>query len=387
MSHPNSPQAHLAQAQFERFESQGNQWFAAVGVRDSIVSAFTPRSNFTGPWSFAKDTVNKRIVAIAPDIQGHSPLYLRATGSVFLTAGVYDLVLKGGAGGAEGAGASSATPNFVPAQISSADLVKLEGDYNGAAYIINLPETVDIHAVYNDPLAYSGKFPVPKPAVSKNFVTKVVFRYLVDEPEIELDNKDISAIPHSQSLDSEGAIDVGIDDDPDPSTCDYVAKATYAEMTKLLKIIQYIDFPAYDEICQPNDPQHPVSDRAFAGMRHDSTAGSQVIRANVLKALEDLRAYAESLSKTEGNKEEVKRILNSVVEIENGVKSWGTEGATSQQKRSFIQQLNRLQTSISKSPLSESARERLAALTSGVGPLSVSGKNCKAPLMLVKVTA
>ena len=340
--------------------------------------------NFTGPWSFAKDTANKRIVAIAPDIQGHSPLYLRATGSVFLTAGVYDLVLKGGAGGA---GASSANLNFVPAQISLNDLAKLEGDYNGAAYIINLPDTVDIHAVYNDPLAYSGRFPVPKPAVSKNFVTKVVFRYLVDENEIELDNKDISAISHSQSLDSDGAIDVGIDDDPDQSNCDYVAKATYAEMTKLLKIVQYIDFPPYDETCQPNDPQHPASDKAFGGMRHDSTAGSQAIRAKVLKALEDLRAYAESLSKTEGNKEEVKRILNSAVEIENGVKSWETEGATSQQKRSFIQQLNRLQTSISKSPLSQGAREKLAALTNGVAPLSISGKNCKAPLMLVKVTA
>jgi hypothetical protein len=105
----------------------------------------------------------------------------------------------------------------VPAQISSSDLAKLEGDYNGAAYIINLPETVDIHAVYNDPLAYSARFPVPKPAVSKNFVTKVVFRYVVDETEIELDNKDIAAVSHSQSLDSEGAIDVGIDDDPDQS--------------------------------------------------------------------------------------------------------------------------------------------------------------------------
>jgi hypothetical protein len=369
----------------------GGIWSATNrGARPETRQSGTPAAtkqnleiNFTGPWSFAKDTANGRIVAIAPDMQGHSPLYLRATGSVFLTAGVYDLVLNGGAAGA---GSSSSNPKFVPAQLSASDLARLESNYLGAAYIINLPATADIHAVYNDPLAYSGTFPVPKPAISKNFATKVVFRYLVDETEIELDNKDASANPHSQSLDSEGTIDVGIDDDPDQSNCDYVAKTTYAAMTKLLKITQYIDFPPYDPACQPNDPQHPANDNNLGKMRHDSTAGSELMRANLLKALEELRSYAESLSRTEANKEEVKRIVNAIAEIENGVKSWAAAGATGEQKRPFVLQLNRLQTSLSKSPLSQSARDKLSALTSGVVPLSVSGKNCKAPLMLMKVT-
>jgi hypothetical protein len=185
------------------FVCAGTGWGTDRGVKvenHSGTPAATKQSleiNFTGPWSFAKDTANKRIVAIAPDMQGHSPLYLRATGSVFLPAGVYDLAMKGGASGGS---ASTSSPNFVPAQISSSDLATLENNYLGAAYIINLPETTDIHAVYNDPLAYSATFPVPKPAVSKNFVTKVVFRYMADETEIELRNKNTSAIPHSQSL-------------------------------------------------------------------------------------------------------------------------------------------------------------------------------------------
>jgi hypothetical protein len=157
-------------------------------------------------------------------------------------------------------------------------------------------------------------------------------------------------------------------------------------MTKLLKINQYIDFPPYDETCQPNDPQHPTSDNRMARMRHDSTTGSEGIRANVLKALGDLRAYADSLSKTEANKAEIKRIVSAIVEIENGVKSWAPAGATSEQKRSFVVQLNRLQTSFSKSSLLQGTRDKLATLTSAVIPLSASGKNCKVAIMLVQVT-
>src|SRR5262245_12692162 len=50
---------------------------------------------FTGPWTFVKDSVGKRIVAVAPLIDKHGSLYLRSIGSLPVPTGKYDLKLSG----------------------------------------------------------------------------------------------------------------------------------------------------------------------------------------------------------------------------------------------------------------------------------------------------
>jgi hypothetical protein len=338
---------------------------------------------FTGPWSFAMDTAKNRIVAIAPDLVGHSSLYLRATGSLIETGGIYDVALTGVA-----SGPASATPSFIPGQLGAGTLATLEGGYTGTPYILNLPMTNSIHAVYKDPMNHSIHFPVPKPAISPMFLTKVVFDYLVDSTEVEFVHHISAASTSSESLESDGVTDVGIDDDPDYSGCDYGAKGAFAGMTKLVGITHYVDFPDYDEGCYADDPQNPGTGRTATSMSHSSTAGLQAIQTNLLLVVGNMDSYLEHLKTSqieEKDRPEIEKIQATVRGMGSGIHSWEPQGPNSTQKQDFVSKLKEIQSTVAHSSLSAAAREHLLALDEVLKPLSASGKNCKAPLLLLTV--
>jgi len=331
---------------------------------------------FGGPWSFAMDSANNRIVAIAPDVLGHSSLYLRAAGSLIEAGGVYDVKLTNGSSGPAGA-----IPNLVPENITSSTLTNLETGYSGAPYIINLPPTNSIHVFYSDPLSHSDHFPVPKPAVSPMFVTKVVFEYTAYNADIELVRHTDASNTTSESLSSDGIIDVAIDDDPDYLDCDYEAKGTFAEMAKLIGVKRYVDYPDYDPSCYANDPQKP---NHIGGMRHPTSAISKGIQADMQRILQNLTSYLDKLkSGPNRENEQILKIQGSVTQIKHTIQSWPL---TSEQKRDFVAELKDLVSTTSKSSLPDDVRSHILVLADNLKPYSVSGKNCKAALMLLTVT-
>ena len=340
---------------------------------------------FTGPWSFVQDSVGKRIVAVAPLITGHSSLSLRSISGLPVPTGLYDLTLSG----VQPLPATNPLPKFVPdtsPSIKAGVLTSLEGKAANDHYVINLPQTPYIQAVYSDPLAYSvSSYPVPAPALSKTFVTKVLFRYLTDSLDVRLDGSQVDvngvASAYHGSLGSEGMIDVSIDDAPDGSLCDDGAKNTFKMMNSLMQTGLYIDFPPYDVKCQKEDPQNPGVSGGMGKMNEDAFAA---MKSAVLGGLLKLENYTRDLSKDPDSADSSRDILKRLSNIKEGVQGWPKSGPDNAQRRAFATGLNELRGFvIEREKLKESYRNNLVNVIDDVIPFNMSGKNCKSPLMLL----
>jgi hypothetical protein len=291
------------------------------------------------------------------------------------TGGVYDVRLTNGS-----SGQTSATPNLVPENIATATLKNLEASYSGSPYIINLPPTTAIHAFYSDALSHSDHFPVPKPATSPIFVTKVVFEYSADNADIELVRHTDASDTTSESLSSDGIVDVAIDDDPGYVECDYEAKGTFAAMAKLIGVKRYVDYPDYDPDCYEHDPQNPHS----GGRMHPASAISKGIQADMQQVLTDLTVYLDKLrSGPDRQNEQLLKIRGIAAQLQQTIARWPL---TSEHKSNFVSQLKDLRSATSKSSLPNDVRVHILVLADDLIPYSVSGKNCKAALMLRTVT-
>jgi hypothetical protein len=340
---------------------------------------------FTGPWSFVQDSTGKRIIAAAPLITGHSSLYLRSISSLLPPTGLYTLTLTG----VKSVPATNPPARFVPdtpPSISPGALTSLETAANDR-YVINLPQTQYVQAVYSDPLAYSdSSYPVPAPALSKAYVTKVVFRYSTDSLDVRLDGTqvDVNGVksPYKpQSLSSEGMIDVSIDDAPDNSICDDGAKGTFKMMNALMQTRLFVDYPTYDVNCQKEDPQNPRG--SGGGMRMMNEAAFAAMKSAVLSGLLKLENYTKDLSKDPDSADPSRDILKRLSNIKEGVEGWPKSGPDDAQRRAFATGFNELRGFVIKrEKLKESYRNNLVNVIDDVIPFNISGKNCKSPLML-----
>jgi hypothetical protein len=341
---------------------------------------------FDGPWTFVNDPSNQRIVAIAPVLTGHSSLYIRSTGGKIENSGLYDLLLNGATSDPQ----LNKPAHFVPETpdtILAAQLALFEKGPLQDRYVINLPLTSSVQAVYNDSMAYSETYSVPAPSVSPAFVTKVAFRYLVKSLAIQFkghstDGTVVSTV--NDGLGSEGTIDVGIDAAPDPSVCDDGAKGTFSAMTSLMQKTMFVDYPSYDPKCQDEDPQNPRSKADRAKMKH---ASQQAMNADVLNALTKVQKYAQRLSggKDPKAKEASNQILEKLAPIVSNVQKWPASGPSNAQRSTFVNQLRSLREFVGGVDIGDSYRDIFARLIDDVGPFSLSGKNCKAPLMFFGV--
>jgi hypothetical protein len=342
---------------------------------------------FDGPWSFVNDPSNQRIVAIAPVVTGHSSLYVRSTGSQIENPGLYDLLLNGAISDPQ----LNKAPHFVPDTpdtITIAQLATFEQAPMKDRYVINLPFTSSVQAVYNDPLAYSASYSVPNPSVSSTYVTKVAFRYLVQSLNVQLKGHSTDGtvtMTVNDGVGSEGTVDFGIDAGPDASLCDDGAKGTFAAMTSIMQKKMYVDFPSYDPKCQDEDPQNP----RFATERRSMNHMNQVVmNMDVLNALEKIRRYAQRVSQGEDRraKEASKEVLEKIGTIEEGVKQWADGGPSELQRSTFVNQLKELRVFVGKLDVGDSYQDNYASLIDEVALFSLSGKNCKAPLMVFGVS-
>jgi hypothetical protein len=339
---------------------------------------------FTGPWSFVQDSAGKRIIAVAPLITGHSTLYLRAmSGLPVPTGGLYDLKLTG----ANPVPATNPPPKFVPdtpPSISAGLLGALETTAAADRYVINLPQTQYIQGVYSDPLAYSNSYPVPTPALSKPYVTKVAFRYLVDSLDVILKGTPANGATGSfnHSVGSEGTIDVMIDDAPDNSSCDDGAKGTFMMMNSLMKTGLFVDYPTYDAKCRDEDPQNPRASGGGMGSMNEEAFAA--MKTAVLGGLRKLENYTKDLSKDPDFANPGRDILKRLSSIRQGVQTWPKNGPTDVQRRAFANGLSELGAFIVKrEEIKAPYRNNLVNVLDEVIPFNMSGKNCKAPLMLL----
>ena len=71
--------------------------------------------------------------------------------------------------------------------------------------------------------------------------------------------------------------------------------------------------------------------------------------------------------------------------VERGVKAWGSKGPSDAQRSAFVKELNDLREFTSTVRVKDADRSNLLSLLGDVEIFSISGKNCKAPLMLFNV--
>jgi hypothetical protein len=366
-------------------KAANEQVTASPGQKAASAGTYQLELVFTGPWSFIKDSIGKRIVAVAPLIQGHSGLYVRSTSGLPVPTGNYDLGLSN----PQSLQSGNPAPRFVPetpVSIGGGLLNGFEGTPTGNRYVLNLPDTQFVQAVYTDPLAYSNAYAVPAPVVSKTYTTKVVFRYAVDSLDVVV--KGTAVDPNTSvmsafnnSITTEGTMDIFIDDAPDASNCDDGAKGTFKAMNSLMKTGLYVDYPPYSVGCEKEDPQNPHAAGESMPMNKKTFAA---MKADVLRGLGKIEAYAKDLSKDPDLKGVSEQIRERVRAIQKQVEMWPETGPSDKQLGAFVTGVSQLRDFVvHKEDIKKTYRDNFTNITDQVIPFNISGKNCKAPLMLL----
>ena len=216
---------------------------------------------FEGPWALAPDPKDaSKILAIAPKTKSHRDLYVAASKRATLAAGVFDLSLPVSGG----TGAPSIDPDILQAKTTAADLQRAL-DAKSVRYVIRLPK----------PEAYLASTKVrsrigpayPAAASEKEYVSAVSLRYSVSA----LNGFSLSGTPDSGSFNPQ-LLEVGnpamvsfmIDALPEDEPCHGHSREAFRDLTGLLNLTLFVDFPDSPATCRDADPQKAKAGRTGA---------------------------------------------------------------------------------------------------------------------------
>jgi hypothetical protein len=252
---------------------------------------------FDGPWAFATDPKDPNIVlAIAPKTKSHRDLQVSASNKATLAAGTYDLSVP--AHSTLSAGTPDST--FVQAPIDAKSL-----DHALAAkserYVIRLPKPEAYAAATRYRSRVGASYP-PDPSTEKDYVTSASLRYgvsslagfsLAGTPDtgtfnpllLQVDTPTITFL-----------LDPAIGDLP-LDNCSTHSRVAFGELTKLLNITLYVDFPGSSSGCRDKDPQKPRATKAGA-----TTPQLERLAALLKGNLTDIPVASADLTETPGQK-------------------------------------------------------------------------------------
>jgi len=211
---------------------------------------------FEGPWAFATDPKDANtVIAIAPKAQGHRDLFVKASNGMTLASGVYTLAVP--ARGTPGPGTPD--PLMVPAKTDAASFQHAM-DATGGRYIIRLPKP-DSYLVAG---RFNGRvgsgYP---PTADREYATEISLVYGVNS----LIGFSLSGTADAGNFDPKllkvdtpmvrVVIEPSEFDDP-ADTCHLHSRSSFHDLTKLLNVALYLDFPNDPPECQQKDPQNPA---------------------------------------------------------------------------------------------------------------------------------
>jgi hypothetical protein len=210
---------------------------------------------FEGPWAFAPDPKDAgKVLAIAPKTKIHRDLYVTASNNATLAAGIYDLSVPVSGG----AGAATQDPNIAQAKTTAADLQRVL-DTKSERYVIRLPKPEAYMAASRFRSRLGPAYP-PDASTEKDYVTAVSLRYRVSS----LNGFSLSGSPDSGSFNPfllqvetptvSFVIDPAHEVDPSDK-CRTHSRESFRDLTRLLKLTLYVDFPDSPSSCRDKDPQ------------------------------------------------------------------------------------------------------------------------------------
>lgn len=211
---------------------------------------------FEGPWAFAPDPKDAgSVVAIAPKTKGHRDLDVKASNDSILASGAYDLSLPARSGPAN----ATVDPDILQAKIDAHSLQRAL-DAKSGRYSIRLPKPEAYVVAYRSRSRVDTKYP-PDPSTEKQYATAVSLRYTVSTlTGFSLAGTPDSGVFNPLLLQVETptvrfVIEPAEYDDP-ADKCDTHSRESFRDLTKLLSLTLYVDFPNNPDECHKKDPQY-----------------------------------------------------------------------------------------------------------------------------------
>jgi hypothetical protein len=210
---------------------------------------------FEGPWAFAPDPKDANsVIALAPKTKSHRDLVVQRKENT-LAAGIYDLSLPTHGG----PGAGTVDPNILQMKIDPQS-VQHALDSKSARYAIRLPKPDE----YMEAIHYrsrAGSTYPPDASTEKDYVTSVSLRYSVTT----LTGFSLAGSPDSGTFNplllslKTPIIKFIIEPirDPDASDkCHTHAREAFRDLTKLVNVTLFVDYPNDPSECHGKDPQN-----------------------------------------------------------------------------------------------------------------------------------
>jgi len=222
---------------------------------------------FEGPWAIVpdpKDTTS--VLLLAPKTKAHRDLYVAASNNSMLAAGTYQLSVPARTGSVAG----TFDESILRTKVDPKDVQRVFDDKSSSRYAIHLPKPDAYVPASRHRSRVSASYP-PDPAVEKEYATGVSLRYTVTS----LNGFSVSGTPDSGNFDMlllqvdtptiRFVIDPAHDLDPADS-CKTHSRQSFHELTTLLALSLYVDFPESPSSCHDTDPQKARSVKAETGL-------------------------------------------------------------------------------------------------------------------------
>ena len=211
---------------------------------------------FDGPWAIVPDPKDANsVLALAPKTKSHRDLVVQSSEKT-LSSGIYDLSLPARSGPAAG----TVDPNILQAKVDPQNVQRVL-DSKLERYAIRLPKP-DAYVAHTRYRSRAGSAYPPDPSTEKDYVTVVSLRYSVTT----LNGFSLAGSPNSGafkplSLQVETPVlnfVIAPAHDPDPADkCNTHSRESFRDLTKLLNVSLFVDFPNDPSECHGKDPQNP----------------------------------------------------------------------------------------------------------------------------------
>lgn len=237
-----------------------------AGVAMLAVSLVAYRQNhqrvfvtFTGPWAFAADPTDpNHVFAFAPKTTSHSDLVVQSSGTSerqTLAAGIYELSFPVAAIGYR----TDTSPNVLQAKIDAQGVqhalsARLE------RYAIRLPKPEAFLVTSTERSRVDSTYP-PAASTENDYMTTVSLRYytgnlgelfLVGRPDEDGPFHPVLAQPPVISFSVRPLFGMAGRMD-----CNIHLREAFHDLSKLVNLKLYVDFPEDPPECRVNDPQKP----------------------------------------------------------------------------------------------------------------------------------
>jgi hypothetical protein len=255
----NSPPLALASAVLATFfliACQQSQQPTPAATQSAAAATKDVYVVFEGPWAFAPDPKDANsVIALAPKTKSHRDLVVQ-TRDKTLASGIYDLSLPARSGPAAG----TVDPNVLRAKIDPQSVQHVL-DSKSERYAIRLPKP-EAYVEATHYRSRAGSAYPPGASTEKDYVTSVSLRYSVTT----LTGFSLAGSPDSGAFNplllrvETPTINFVIQPahDPEPADkCHTQEREAFRDLTKLVNVTLFLDFPNDPSECHAKDPQNP----------------------------------------------------------------------------------------------------------------------------------